>query len=430
MLLKHFQKFWKWLVYLGVSKNFLEENTGTKILNQLAFTSSAGLLVVSFLLSFSSVDPFYLLLLVLISLLYALVLLMNGLHKIHLARIYLSAVVPFWAAAATLLIGGNFNHSIVTCTFLLFIYWLYQKQPWLRFALIVLNALLYLIPSIYVNQYGPIYQPIDIPLDEYVNFIVALAWMWILFMAYNRNRERLITRLKDKNIELENTTEELERFSYIASHDLKSPLRTVVSFLGLIERDIKRGKYEEVQSNLEFAKTGAQQMNYLVNDILELSRINAPNRIRKEKVPLDRVLKKVYLNLQERIDNQNVSIIAEPLPSYFCNEVEFLLLFQNIIENGIKYNDQERPSLKIWSENGNGTLQVFFQDNGIGIDPAYHQQIFQFFKRLHTTDENAGTGMGLGLCKKILQKYDGDIRVESVPEQGSTFSIHLPVRKH
>ena len=427
MILKSLRKLWRWLTHLGVSEESPDENILTKLINQLSFTTSVGsiiTLIVTY--TYGILNVTYGLLLLSSTILYILILVLNGLGKRSWIRFYIATILPLWIPSATLYIGGHFNAGVAAATNILIVYLLYERFPRQLFPLVTYNMLLYILPSIYVYYQGPIYHEIDIPFDELIVFALAINWIWVVFAAHNRKKERLIEKLRAKNEALQQTTEELERFSYIASHDLKSPLRTVVSFLGLIEKDIKRGKYDDLQTNLEFAKSGAKQMNYLVSDILELSKLNAPDRLKKELVDLNIILKKVKSNLQEDLHSANASIIAEPLPNYYCNEVEFLMLFQNIIQNGIKYNHSTRPTLTIWSENGDDTLKIHFKDNGIGIEEAYFTQIFQFFKRLHTTDEYSGTGLGLGLCKKIIQKYKGDISVKSQLDKGSTFSVYLP----
>ena len=429
MLSTLFEKVWKKLTLFGVSDDFLEENTLTKLLNQLAFTTSAGALAFLIIANLIGAKTIYQALLFVVFSSYALVLVFNALSNIYWTRLYLCSIVPFWLFFSILFIGGNFGQSIASGASIMITYLLFEKHKILRTTLLIFNILIYAIPTIYVQTYGPLYQSINVPLDELLVYVISINWLWVVFVVHDRLKEKLIDRLQKNNAILQQTTEELERFSYIASHDLKSPLRTVVSFLGLIEKDLKKGDYENVFTNLEYAKSGAKQMNYLVSDILELSRINAPDRLHKELVDLDQIIKKVQTNLGDDIKQAKASIDVSPLPSYYCNEVEFLLIFQNIIQNGIKYNKSQQPQLKVWSENGGETLKIHFEDNGIGIEEEYFEQIFQFFKRLHTSDKYSGTGLGLGLCKKILQKYKGDIKVKSIPNKGSIFSIHLPLEQ-
>ena len=431
-MLELLKNTWASIINAGVSPEFKEENSTTRLLNVLAFFSAFGALIISTLsitTQFVYERPAFVVICVVVMISYGILILLNFFHKIWWARFYLCAIVPLWFTGAIIAVGGNFSQGVASIASIVITYLLFEKQERLRFYLILYNILLFILASLYITFFGPLLGIRDIPFDNLVVYMVGLGWLGLVFTIYNEQKEKLIFDLKQKNKALIDTTEELERFSYIASHDLKSPLRTVVSFLGLIEKDIKKGNYEEVLANLEFAKSGAKQMNYIVTDILELSKINAPERHSQDRTDLNRVLEKVKTNLKEEIESRHATIESDVLPVYYCNEVEFLILFQNIIQNGIKYNKQEKPSVKIWFENNDG-IKLFFKDNGIGIEPTYFDQIFQFFKRLHTSQEYAGTGLGLGLCKKIVEKYKGMISVKSALNEGSTFEIWLPEKNN
>jgi len=172
---------------------------------------------------------------------------------------------------------------------------------------------------------------------------------------------------------------------------------------------LKRKKYEKLDEDLEFIRSGASQMNYLIQDILEFSQINRKSDVEKTELDLNDILEKVEFNLLEDIRINKAKILKEKFPTYHGNETEFILLFQNLIQNGIKYNQSDIRTIRIWASQSETTLNIHFKDNGIGINEEYHDKIFQFFKRLHTKDEYQGTG----LCKKLIEKYEGTISVES-----------------
>lgn len=231
--------------------------------------------------------------------------------------------------------------------------------------------------------------------------------------------------LKTFNAKLEESNNELERFAYIASHDLKSPLRNVISFLNLIERKLKNTEDKDIKEYLKFATDNARQMYNLIQDVLEFSRVNE-KEAPKEAVDLNESLMLVLQNLKDEMQSKNAVVFAKPLPVIEANSVQVLQLFQNLIGNGIKYNHNNKPKV-ILSHRMDSTSHVFSViDNGIGISDEYHDQIFQMFKRLHTKDEYPGTGIGLALCKKIINNLGGEIWLDSVQGKGTTFYFSLP----
>ncbi|RMG78848.1 MAG: hypothetical protein D6714_17315 [Bacteroidetes bacterium] len=231
--------------------------------------------------------------------------------------------------------------------------------------------------------------------------------------------------LKNFNVKLEQSNNELERFAYIASHDLKSPLRNVISFLNLIERKLKDTSDKDIQEYLRFATDNARQMYNLIQDVLEYSRVSE-KEVPVEKVDLNDSLMLVLQNLKEEMQSKQAVVFSKPLPVIEANSVHVLQLFQNLIGNGIKYNHSRKPKVVLnhRMDSANHVFSVI--DNGIGISQEYHDQIFQMFKRLHTKEEYPGTGIGLALCKKIIDNLGGKIWLESTPGKGTTFHFSIP----
>ena len=362
-----------------------------------------------------------------VSFFYIIIILLNHLNLIYAGRLFLSITAPIWVSFMHLLVAGNFSQGLLIITTLTITYVSFHRKPELKFSLMIFGIVIYLCSLVIGQYYGPYLGVIDVPYDEVFAFFITGGWLGGVIFTFVRDREKLIEDLQFNNTKLKQTTEELESFTYIASHDLKSPLRTINSFIGLIERDIRKEKYDTLPEKMQFVKSGAQQMNTLVQDILEISTLNNPDEKKKKKVDLNEVLTKVQANLTEDINSKNAIVNADILPSYYCDEAEFLLLFQNMIQNGIKYNESKIPTIDISSQKIGNQLLISFKDNGIGIDDEYHYQIFQFFKRLHTSEKYQGTGLGLGLCKKIVNSYGGDIEVDSVTGEGSTFRIKLEI---
>lgn len=241
---------------------------------------------------------------------------------------------------------------------------------------------------------------------------------------YLDESNQYLEEIKLQNTSLAKINDEMKQFSYIASHDLKTPLRSVVSFLGIIERKLNQKKYEDVGEYLGFAKDGATQMYQLINDILEYSRLSSKESS-KSQVNLNEIFNNVkqQMNL---VSNHYQILKTNDLPVLFANKAKMNALFQNLIENGLKYNDKEKPKIEINSNETNENLVLEFKDNGIGIDPAYKNKVFEMFKRLHNKDKYNGTGIGLAICKKIVESMNGKIEISTDVKEGSLFIIKIP----
>jgi signal transduction histidine kinase/multidrug efflux pump subunit AcrA (membrane-fusion protein) len=252
----------------------------------------------------------------------------------------------------------------------------------------------------------------------------------LLEQEVHRRTELLMVsneELVHTNKKLEQSNAELERFAYIASHDLKSPLRNIISFANLIDRKLPKPQDKDLKEYLRFVTENAAQMNVLIQDVLEFSCIDTDaSNLRKEKVDLNDTLMLAIQNLQEDIQQSNAEIFVTKLPSFYANSVHFLQVFQNIIGNAIKYNQAEQPKVEISHQTSGNQHIIMFKDNGIGIATQYHEQIFEMFKRLHTRDEYKGTGIGLAICKKIVYSLNGRIWLESEVGKGSTFYLSIP----
>jgi signal transduction histidine kinase len=242
---------------------------------------------------------------------------------------------------------------------------------------------------------------------------------WIL-----GEREKLITELELKNAEL-------ERFTYTASHDLKSPLITIKGFLGFLREDAQRGNLNRLEADIQRISNAADKMQRLLNDLLELSRIgrlvNTP-----ELVNLNRMIADVLELLDGRISGGPVPIrvsVEENLPHVYADGPRLMEVWQNLIDNAAKFKgDQPHPHIEIGqAENSKENLPIFFvRDNGIGIDPKFQDRIFGLFDKLDARTD--GTGIGLALVKRIIEFHGGRIWVESEPKKGATFYFTLPQR--
>ena len=219
--------------------------------------------------------------------------------------------------------------------------------------------------------------------------------------------------------ELELSNAKLEQFAYVASHDLQEPLRMITSFLKLIERKYDPLLDEKGKQYIQFAVEGAERMRQIILDLLEYSQ--ADNVGQKEKVDLNELMSEIKLLEKKIIQEKNAKIIYQSLPEITASKAPMRQLFQNIIENSLKYsNRQSPPIIEVSAEDIAGFWKFSIKDNGIGISKQYHEKVFQVFQRLHSKDEYKGTGNGLAICKKIVENHGGKIWIDSEEGKGTT----------
>jgi len=410
-----------------------DENNGfdqmTKMLNVLSFFTALGGSLFLLVNVFFFNEKIYTIIVSSVIVLYSFFILLNHFKKTHAARIYLTTIVPLWYSIMIFTIGGHFSQSIAGAACVFNASMTFKKSHKLRYALIIYNLLLFVLPTVYIAFYQPIFGVRDVLLDEVLIFLLCVGWISTIFSMYEKKTSLYISNLKHKNKELEQKTNELERFNHIASHDLKSPLRNISSFLTLLKRDLKSEKYDNIDEYVDFVQSNTIQMRDLIEGVLEISHIGNPNNKNYNKIDLNVILKKTTDNLATELKAKNAEISATELPNFKCYEVDLIMLFQNLIQNGIKYNRSSKPRITITAEETPKDIFIYFKDNGIGIAEEYHNQIFEYFKRLHAATEFTGTGLGLGICKKIVNKYNGSISIDSEVGLYTTFIIQLPKNK-
>jgi len=234
-------------------------------------------------------------------------------------------------------------------------------------------------------------------------------------------------RLLNLNQELTCSNQELEQFAYIVSHDLREPLRMVTSFTQLLEQKYSGYLDDDADQIIGFAVDGATRMEELINDLLAYSRVGNSGKT-LELVNTEKVLDQSLSNLHLAIQEHQVQIVRETLPSVVGNATQLIQLWQNLIDNSIKYRGTELPRIEIGATSELNQYLFWVKDNGIGIHPKYRDRIFQIFQRLHTRQEYPGTGTGLAICHKIIERHGGKIWVESAIDQGATFYFTLPLK--
>jgi signal transduction histidine kinase len=234
-------------------------------------------------------------------------------------------------------------------------------------------------------------------------------------------------QLLENNIQLKSTIEELDRFAYVASHDLQEPLRKILVFSDKLQTKYKDSLDGEVGQSLEKIAKASARMQSLINDLLKFSRQTSVSED-FIVIPLRTLIQDVVADLEVEIEKSSAQIHLEDLPEIFGIPSQMRQLFQNLLSNALKFRKKDEPPvIRIFNEPRTDCNRIVIQDNGIGFDPRYSEEIFMVFKRLHSYHEFEGSGVGLSICKKITDKHNGIIRAESKIGEGSKFIIELPV---
>jgi PAS domain S-box-containing protein len=240
-------------------------------------------------------------------------------------------------------------------------------------------------------------------------------------------RKKAESDLYKKNEDLINSNKEFEQFAYVVSHDLQEPLRTIYSFAEFLETDYKGKLDKKADEYIEFITSSARRMQQMINDILDLSRVGTR---RKEFTPtnIEKIINIVIENLRGSINKHKATITYDiPLPTIIADEMQIIQLLQNLIDNGIKFHrEHELPMVHISFKEEDNEWIFCIKDNGIGIEEKYFKKLFVIFSRLHGKDEYSSTGIGLAICKKIVERHGGRIWLESKFGQGSTFYFAIP----
>ena len=288
-----------------------------------------------------------------------------------------------------------------------------------------------------VESYLGTYIPIEGDTDRTFTFIadgarlesfsaqdrayLELMGQWVKYELERQQYERELGETVDR---LQQSNDRLKQFAYAASHDLQEPLRMVSSYLQLLERNCRDDLDEDAQEYIDFAVNGAHRMREMVDDLLAYSRVEQSGG-EFEPVDLRAVIDRVTEELKARIEETDAEITMEALPTVAADVDQVEQLFRNLLSNAIKYNDGT-PRIEISATERADHWEFAVSDDGIGIDPAKTDRIFEVFKRLHHDDEYSGTGIGLALCQEIVDNHGGDIWVDSEPGDGSTFYFTLP----
>ncbi len=240
-------------------------------------------------------------------------------------------------------------------------------------------------------------------------------------------RKLMEETLRERSESLERSNKELEQFAYVASHDLQEPLRMVASYTQLLSKRYKGKLDSDADDFINYAVDGANRMQMLINDLLHYSRVGTRGKdfVMTE---FNAVLEKTLIDLKKAVEENSAKVVIDPLPSLMADGGQIGQLFQNLISNAIKFRGNEPPQIQVSSEKNKDKWIFSVRDNGIGVDPEYSSRIFEIFQRLHSKEDYPGSGIGLAICKKIVERHGGNIWVESEPAKGTTFYFTIPIK--
>lgn len=291
---------------------------------------------------------------------------------------------------------------------------------------ILLTSVLAIVETTQVTGSGP--GPMGLPHRSIllVQYYMAVTTITILVLAAAASEtHRIRERLNKQTHELVRSNRDLQQFAYVASHDLQEPLRMMSTYCQLLERTYPDTLNSEGKLMLGHVMGGAQRMKNLIQDLLAYSKIGQAQR-GLMSTDCNKVLDQAMKNIALLIQEQGLVLTQDPLPTVVADPIQLEQLFQNLLTNSIKYCDQRPARVHFRAEQHDTGWCFKVTDNGIGIDPEHHEKIFLIFQRLHNRERYAGTGIGLAICKKIVESHGGRIWVESTLGHGSIFSFVLP----
>ena len=274
---------------------------------------------------------------------------------------------------------------------------------------------------------------VDLPTEE----AGVIGWATGVRTAVSdiTERKRAEETLADRTVKLERANRELvalnaelDEFTNVASHDLQEPLRALTAFSDLLRKDLGNSLPERAARDIEFITDAAKRMQKLIQDLLALSRAGRVAQ-KREKISLGECADRALETLAMRVKETGATITRDELPEVWGDSTLLTQVYQNLIGNALKFSGEQPPVIRLTAEGRKGLMVFGVKDNGIGIEPKYAQQIFQPFRRLHSRAEYEGSGIGLAICRKIVERHGGRIWVESEPQKGAHFRFTLSERK-
>ncbi len=419
------KKIWEKIINIGVKDGLaLAEVSKIKLLNKIAFIASfASFTIDGFLFHFNEGHS---ILNLLTSILPAFILLFNHKGFYREARIWTCIFYPVAISYYAAQDGAAMGEFTIFLVLIILAFILFESDSKLRDLSVFWNTSNAIGLYLYIHntfELNPIASNTVGSVMIFLASVIVLSYMIIFYQKEinlkKEQNDKYLKDLQDKNLEL-------ERFAFISSHDLKVPLKNIIGFSALTSNSIKDANFDSASDYLDIINTNARRMDHLIEDTLEIISYDKKHS-KCKKVNLDKVFDQVIELIAGTIEERNVKIIKhKKLPKIKAIKSEMLSCFKNLIENAIKYNESENPSIEIDFSTSGDNHYLSFKDNGIGLKEDQYEAIFEMYHRLVRQDDYEGTGLGLPICKKIVEKIGGKIWVESEVGKGSTFYVELP----
>lgn len=379
----------------------------------------------------------------------------NAQKKFHISCIVLTFLLPTMFLGVMVLYGVTLKMDYTISFFIVLVLTLYDDTR-LRVANVLYLLLLQTFSLYYTSNYESYFAEYVDAMDSLIVLTATTLGLFILvyqFIRQNKNflnqqqalnldldkknrelqeiileKEKLNRELREKSNDLQQANDFLESYTYISSHDLKTPVRNINSFSDLLEKELQEVKHQNVSEYLGFIKSGAMQINSILDGIIENAASNRSS-LALEPVDCNHLIADIKEWMQLRLEEENGQILHTTLPTVFADKMMLRKIFLNLIDNGLKYNGSDRPTVKICYQQQEDLYLFSVIDNGIGIHTRYSDDIFKMFKKLHGINEFSGSGVGLALCRKMIDLHGGKIWLKTDPDhKGSTFQFTLPVR--
>lgn len=359
-------------------------------------------------------------------------LLLTYFNYFRIARFILTFFLPSLFLGVIMLYGSGLKLDYTIAFFTVLVLTMYDKSRPLIINLIYLIALQgfsYYFMANYESPYAAYVDPYDsitIMLFTTIGLFVLVSKFIRATKDFQSDQEKINQKLLEKTKELQRSNEFLESYTYIASHDLKTPIRSISSFAKLLQKKLKTNEDPDVKDYLNFISTGTKQLHNIVDGIIENAMSNRSN-LSYEMTDCTRLLQEIEQKMEVRLHHINGQLRYDRLPVVPADKNMLAKAFYYLIDNGFKYNHDENPQVRVTHRQSDGKHEFAVSDNGIGIPNRFRKDIFKMFKKLHPQQEYEGSGVGLALCKKIIELHGGKLWLDIKTKHGSTFYFSLPL---